>query len=95
MERSTNERNIGFGLWAIVATLSPAVNAECPLDLPEQLLNDCITIEGSGSSFPHDDYAYEDEYAAWRAARVERIAPAAGGYATNEAATDRRKAAMQ
>lgn len=54
---------IAFGVNAIAA--SNLVMADCPRDLPKQLLEDCVVYEGSGSTFPTNDYAYIDEYQKW------------------------------
>jgi len=54
---------IGLGVCTIAA--SNLLMADCPRNMPEQLLEDCIVYEGSGSSFPTSDYAHMDEYRKW------------------------------
>lgn len=71
-----------LGLLALSATLSASANANCPSNLPDQFMQDCITVEGSGDSFPHPTYAYKKEYQAWvasQAAAVQEVQPASGG----------------
>ena len=41
------------------------VLADCPINLPEKLLEDCLIYDSEGETFPADDYAYMDEYQAW------------------------------
>lgn len=53
----------GFGIFAI--TVSGLALADCPNTMPSQLLQDCITYEGAGSSFPTSDYAHMAQYHDW------------------------------
>lgn len=72
-----------LGLFVLSAMLSTGANADCPISLPAQLLEDCITAEGSGADFPYPSYAYKEQYMAWLAsqtAHVQDIKPAAGGH---------------
>lgn len=59
-------------------TLAGLAQADCPADMPTQLLDDCIVVEASGSSFPNPTYAYKADYEAWLAQRVQQTQPAAG-----------------
>ena len=54
----------GFGIFAI--TVSGLALADCPNTMPSQLLQDCITYEGAGSTFPTSDYANMDLYNKWQ-----------------------------
>jgi len=47
-------------------------NASCPVDMPVQLLEDCIVVEGSGSSFPNETYDNMGLYKEWLATKSVR-----------------------
>jgi hypothetical protein len=58
---------------AILLIFTTAVSglaiADCPNNLPVQLLEDCLVYEGAGNSFPPDDYVNMDIYQNWVAAQ--------------------------
>jgi rhodanese-related sulfurtransferase len=55
-------------LLATTSTLmAQAAFAECPRTLPMQFYQDCIITEGAGDTFPSPDYAYLEQYMAWKA----------------------------
>jgi hypothetical protein len=47
--------------------------ADCPSDMPTQLLEDCIVYEGAGTSFPSSDYAHMDLYQEWLKTRASSL----------------------
>ena len=53
------------GIYVFTMGLSGMALADCPDNLPTQLLQDCLIYDSEGESFPADDYAYLDEYQAW------------------------------
>ncbi len=82
------QRDTTRGVCFIAAMFATSANAECPQNLPTQLLEDCIVIEGSGSSFPHPDYAHMAAYKAWLAKQAPSVQPAAGSSSTIAGSTD-------
>ena len=54
------------GLFVYAITASGLALADCPKTMPSQLLQDCITYEGAGSTFPTSDYAIMDLYNKWQ-----------------------------
>jgi hypothetical protein len=46
--------------------------ANCPHTLPVQLLEDCITYENAGHSFPPSDYVYMEQYQDWLKTQQEK-----------------------
>ena len=54
------------GLFVCAITASGLTLADCPKTMPSQLLQDCITYEGAGSTFPTSDYANMDLYNKWQ-----------------------------
>ena len=52
-------------LLLLMITASGLALADCPGNLPTQLLEDCLIYDAEGESFPADDYAHMDEYQAW------------------------------
>jgi hypothetical protein len=61
--KTTKYLETGLCLFAITA--SGLAFADCPNAMPVKLLQDCITYEGAGESFPTDDYAYLGQYKEW------------------------------
>jgi hypothetical protein len=62
----TRIKHAEVGLFLFTITTSGmALSANCPHTLPVQLLEDCITNENAGHSFPPSDYVYMDQYQAW------------------------------
>jgi len=56
-----------------IATSSLAM-ADCPITMPEQLIEDCIVNENAGHSFPPSDYVYMDMYQEWvKAQQTEKM----------------------
>ena len=53
------------GLFVFAITASGLALADCPNKMPSELLQDCITYEGAGSTFPTSDYAHKDLYNVW------------------------------
>jgi len=53
------------GLLVLTMTGSGLSLADCPNTMPLQLLEDCITYENAGHSFPTGDYAHMDQYQEW------------------------------
>jgi len=53
------------GLFVFAITASGLALADCPNTMPSQLLQDCITYEGAGSTFPTSDYAHMNLYNDW------------------------------
>jgi len=53
------------GLFVFAITASGLALADCPNTMPSELLQDCITYEGAGSTFPTQDYANMDLYNKW------------------------------
>lgn len=70
----TQISHVALLLGTAAALVAGCANAACPGDLPLQMLEDCIVVEGSGDSFPNPDYAYMKQYQEWRAAKASRIA---------------------
>lgn len=59
-----------------ITLFSGMANADCPDDMPLNIMDDCIVTEGSGSSFPNATYSNLDEYNDWLDAReVEEKTP--------------------
>ena len=54
---------VALSVFAITA--SGMAFADCPNTMPSQLLQDCITYEGAGSTFPTSDYAHMNTYNDW------------------------------
>lgn len=54
-----------LGLCVFAITASGLALADCPNTMPSQLLQDCITYEGAGSTFPTSDYAHMNTYNNW------------------------------
>lgn len=46
----------------------------CSADMPLQLRQDCIVVEGAGASFPDESYAYKREYYEWLALKTDKAA---------------------
>jgi hypothetical protein len=61
--------------------------ADCPHNMPTQLLEDCLIYDSEGESFPSDDYAHMDEYHAWLKTQQPTSPPdaASGSVAKNVA----------
>ena len=53
------------GLYITMMGSGGLALAECPHNLPEKLLEDCLIYDSEGETFPADDYAYMNEYQAW------------------------------
>jgi hypothetical protein len=62
MKRMTSAQ---VGAFILTITSSGFALANCPGSMPLQLQEDCIVVEGSGSSFPNSTYANMDQYQAW------------------------------
>ena len=60
------KRHTQVGLFVCAITASGLALADCPKTMPSQLLQDCITYEGAGSTFPTSDYANMDLYNKWQ-----------------------------
>jgi len=58
-------RKVPVGLFLCGIVSGSVVLADCPDTMPSQLLQDCITYEGAGSTFPTSDYAHMDLYNDW------------------------------
>jgi len=58
-------RKVPVGLFLCGIVSGSVALADCPDTLPSQLLQDCITYEGAGSTFPTSDYAHKDLYNVW------------------------------
>lgn len=52
-------------LFVFALTAGGLALADCPTTMPSELLQDCITYEGAGSTFPTQDYAHIDLYNKW------------------------------
>lgn len=66
--------------------LTGNANAACSRDMPEQLYMDCLVVEGAGSRYPNNTYAYKDEYEAWRNGQAQQdTLPAENGSPDNMA----------
>jgi len=61
----------GIGLFVFAITASGLAFAGCPNTMPSQLLQDCITYEGAGSTFPTSDYAHMNTYNDWLVERQQ------------------------
>jgi hypothetical protein len=59
------KKHAQIGLFVFTITASGLALADCPVSMPERLLSDCITYEGSGSTFPTSDYTYMELYNEW------------------------------
>lgn len=59
----TKKAPVGLFLCGIVS--GSVTLADCVDTMPPQLLQDCITYEGAGSTFPTSDYAHMDLYNEW------------------------------
>lgn len=46
----------------------------CSADMPLQIRQDCIVVEGAGATFPHETYAYKREYNEWLASKAAKAA---------------------
>jgi hypothetical protein len=68
-------RHAAVGLFSLTITASGLAMADCPKNLPTQLLEDCLIYNSEGESFPADDYAHMDEYQAWLKAQPEESQP--------------------
>lgn len=53
------------GIFVFAAMASGSALADCPTTMSSQLLQDCITYESAGSTFPTSDYAHMDMYNKW------------------------------
>jgi hypothetical protein len=62
MKRMTSAQ---VGAFILTITSSGFALANCPGSMPVQLQEDCIVVEGSGSSFPNSTYANMDQYQDW------------------------------
>ena len=62
-------------LLLLMITASGLALADCPGNLPTQLLEDCLIYDSEGESFPADDYAHMDEYQAWLKAHPQQSQP--------------------
>jgi len=51
-------KHAAVGIYILTMASGGVVLADCPHNLPEKLLEDCLI-------FPADDYAHMDEYQAW------------------------------
>ena len=58
-------RKVPVGLFLCGIVSGSVALADCPNTMPSQLLQDCITYEGAGSTFPTSDYAHKDLYNVW------------------------------
>ena len=58
-------RKVTVGLFLCGIVSGSVALADCPDTMPSQLLQDCITYEGAGSTFPTSDYAHMDSYNEW------------------------------
>ena len=58
-------KKVRVGLLLCGIVTSSLVMADCPNTMTVQLLEDCIVVEGSGSSFPNSTYANMDQYQDW------------------------------
>jgi hypothetical protein len=58
-------KHAAVGLYVFTMGLGGIALADCPVNLPAKLLQDCLIYDSEGESFPADDYAYMDEYQAW------------------------------
>jgi len=65
-----------LAICAVAALGAADANASCPVDMPQQLLQDCIVVEGSGVTFPNETYANMLQYQEWKAGRSARNEPA-------------------
>jgi hypothetical protein len=76
-------------IWAVPFICSATVlaiggaNASCPNDMPLELLEDCIVVEGSGSKFPNDTYSNMNLYEEWQAGNLDKLEKPAAGLAAN------------
>ena len=53
------------GICVYTILMSDLLMAECPQSMPQTVLEDCITYERAGSTFPTSDYARLDMYNEW------------------------------
>jgi hypothetical protein len=67
-----------IGIFVSAITASGLALADCPENMPLQLLQDCIVYEGAGSNFPSDDYAYLNLYNDWLAEQRKMIVKKTG-----------------
>jgi hypothetical protein len=58
-------KHTAVGLFFFTMTAGGVVLADCPHNLPTQLLEDCLIYNSEGESFPASDYAHMDQYQAW------------------------------
>jgi len=58
---------------AAISLFSGIANAECPDDMPFNILDDCIVTEGSGSEFPNETYSNLKEYNEWLDTREAEV----------------------
>jgi len=65
MKKHGMKENARLGLCIFAITASGLALADCPSTMPSQLLQDCITYEGAGSTFPTSDYAHMNMYNDW------------------------------
>jgi len=53
-----------------ITLFSGIAKADCPDDMPLNILEDCIVAEGSGGSFPNETYSNLEEYNEWLNSRI-------------------------
>ena len=58
-------KHAAVGIYIFTMVSGGVVLADCPHNLPEKLLEDCLINDSEGEPFPADDYAYMDEYQIW------------------------------
>jgi hypothetical protein len=54
-----------IGIYVFTMGSGGVAVADCPHNLPTQLLKDCLIYDSEEESFPSDDYAHMDEYQTW------------------------------
>lgn len=59
-------------LMSVPVASADSATTACSDDMPLQLRQDCIVVEGAGASFPHETYAYKREYNEWLASKAEK-----------------------
>lgn len=59
-------------LMSVSVASADATTSACSDDMPLQLRQDCIVVEGAGAQFPDETYAYLREYNEWLAAKAEK-----------------------
>ena len=50
-------------LAGAIASFSSSVLAECPLNMPEKILIECLTVEGSGENYQDYQLKLAEEFA--------------------------------